>query len=62
MEIPSTNGKHYPLPMKFWQAKANQYHNLQPEGVFSIGRAGSYRYEVDIDDCIRQAMDLVEII
>ena len=60
MEIPSTNGKHYPLPMKFWQAKANQYHNLQPEGVFSIGRAGSYRYEVDIDDCIRQAMDLIE--
>ena len=60
MEIPSSNGKHYPLPMKFWQAKAEQYHNLQPEGVFSIGRAGSYRYEIDIDDCIRQAMDLIE--
>tara|TARA_B100001989_G_C24533013_1_gene462719 strand:- start:954 stop:2063 length:1110 start_codon:yes stop_codon:yes gene_type:complete len=62
MEIPSMNGKHYPLPMKKWQAKANMYHNLQPDGVFSIGRAGSYRYEVDIDDCIRQAMDLVKII
>ena len=60
MEIPSLNGKHYPLPMKIWQAKADLYHNLQPDGVFSIGRAGSYRYEVDIDDCIRQAMDLIE--
>ena len=58
MEIPSFNGKHYPLPMKKWQAVADKYHNLQPENVFSIGRAGSYRYEVDIDDCIRQSMDL----
>ncbi len=59
MEIPSLNGKHYPLPMKKWQAVADKYHNLQPENVFSIGRAGSYRYEIDIDDTIRQAMDLV---
>ena len=59
MEIPSMNGKHYPLPMKYWQAVASRYHDLQPDGVFSIGRAGSYRYEVDIDDCIRQSMDLV---
>jgi UDP-galactopyranose mutase len=28
-----------------------------PDGVFSIGRAGSYRY-IDIDDCIAQAMDV----
>ena len=60
MEIPSKNGKHYPLPMKRWQTViTSKYHQLQPENVFSIGRAGSYRYEVDIDDCIRQAMDLV---
>ena len=62
MEIPSMNGKHYPLPMKSWQAVADKYHNLQPENVFSIGRAGSYRYEVDIDDSIRQAMDLARYI
>ncbi|AAQ00330.1 MULTISPECIES: UDP-galactopyranose mutase [Prochlorococcus] len=62
MEIPSLNGSHYPLPMKKWQAVADKYHKLQPDGVFSIGRAGSYRYEVDIDDCIRQAMDLVKAI
>lgn len=59
LEIPSKNGKHYPLPMKRWQAVADKYHKIHPENVFSIGRAGSYRYEIDIDDCIRQAMDLV---
>ena len=29
-----------------------------PDGVFSIGRAGSYDYSVDIDDCIAQALDI----
>lgn len=56
LEIPSKNGKHYPLPMKKWQAVADKYLTNLPDGVFSIGRAGSYRYEVDIDDCIEQAM------
>lgn len=58
LEIPSKNGKHYPLPMRKWQKVADSYLNLLPEGVFSIGRAGSYRYEVDIDDCIEQSMDI----
>ena len=30
-----------------------------PDNVFSIGRAGSYRYQVDIDDCIEQAKELL---
>lgn len=58
MEIPSLNGKHYPLPIKSEQARAKQYFDLMPDGVFSIGRAGSYRYDVDIDDCIEQAMGI----
>lgn len=58
MEIPSMNGKHYPLPIKAEQVRAQKYFDLMPEGVFSIGRAGSYRYDVDIDDCIEQAMNL----
>ena len=33
-----------------------------PEGVFSIGRAGSYLYGIDIDDCIRQTMLMAEIL
>ena len=58
LEIPSRNGKHYPLPIRKWQTVADSYLNALPEGVFSIGRAGSYRYEVDIDDCIEQSMDV----
>jgi len=55
IEYPSKNGKHYPLPIKKWQSVADKYLTNLPDGVFSIGRAGSYRYEVDIDDCIEQA-------
>ena len=58
MEIPSSNGKHYPLPMREEMMKAKKYHDLMPNGVFSMGRAGSYRYLVDIDDCIEQAFEL----
>jgi UDP-galactopyranose mutase len=44
--------------MRKWQTVADKYLKNLPEGVFSIGRAGSYRYEVDIDDCIEQAMTI----
>lgn len=56
MEIPSHNGKHYPLPFKSEQELARKYYALMPDHVYSIGRAGSYRYGLDIDDCIEQAM------
>jgi UDP-galactopyranose mutase len=56
MEIPSLNGKHYPLPFKKDIDQASKYFELMPEHVYSIGRAGSYRYGLDIDDCIEQAM------
>ena len=63
MEIPSLGGgKHYPLPFQSEQKKAQLYFDDMPEGVFSIGRAGSYLYGVDIDDCIRQAMIMAEIL
>lgn len=58
MEIPSLNGKHYPMPLKAEMRKAEQYYREMPEGVYSIGRAGSYRYGLDIDDCIEQAMEM----
>jgi UDP-galactopyranose mutase len=60
MEIPSFNGKHYPMPFQSEQRRAQQYYELMPPGVFSMGRAGSYLYGIDIDDCIRQAMLLAE--
>lgn len=62
MEIPSLNGKHYPLPIKSELEKAARYHAEMPEGVFSIGRAGTYRYLVDIDDCIEQSLKIGDIL
>jgi UDP-galactopyranose mutase len=56
MEIPSMNGRHYPLPFKADQGLARKYFAMMPEHVYSIGRNGSYRYGLDIDDCIEQAM------
>ena len=58
MEIPSKNGRYYPLPLKSEYARAQKYFDAMPDGVFSIGRAGSYQYRVDVDDCIAQAMDV----
>lgn len=55
IEIPSLNGKYYPMPIKAEKAKAQKYLDQLPNNTFSIGRAGSYRY-IDIDDCIDQAM------
>ena len=62
MEVPSKNGKHYPVPFKSEIKKSHKYLKLLPEWFFSIGRAGTYRYEVDIDDCIEQALELGEIV
>lgn len=59
MEIPSRNGRYYPVPFKSEYARAQKYFDAMPDGVFSIGRAGSYAYRVDIDDCLEQAMGMV---
>ncbi len=56
LEIPSRNGRHYPLPIKREMELAQKYQMLVPENVRFSGRAGSYRYMVDIDDCIEQAL------
>jgi UDP-galactopyranose mutase len=56
MEIPSLNGRHYPLPFVAEQDRARKYFEMMPQHVYSIGRNGSYRYGLDIDDCIEQAM------
>ena len=59
MEIPSKNGRYYPIPLQSEYARAQKYFDAMPDGVFSIGRAGSYQYRVDADDCIEQAMEAV---
>ena len=58
MEIPSESGRFYPVPILSEQKKANKYFKLFPEWCYSIGRAGTYRYEVDIDDCILQSLEI----
>ena len=42
------------------KARAKKYFDLMPDGVFSIGRAGSYLYNVDIDDTIDHAMKVAQ--
>lgn len=60
IEIPSSTSKYYPMPFESEKARARRYMELMPEGVFSIGRAGSYLYNVDIDDTIDHAMKVAE--
>ena len=63
MEIPVVDGgKHYPLPFQSEIAKAQKYIDDMPDGVFSIGRAGTYRYGYDIDDCIESALEIGKVI
>ncbi len=59
IEIPSHANKLYPLPIKEHIATAYKYFDEFPDGVVSMGRAGSYKY-IDIDDLIYQAMALAE--
>jgi UDP-galactopyranose mutase len=60
IEIPSLNSKYNPMPCESEKAKAKKYLDLMPDGVFSIGRAGSYLYNVDIDDTIDHAMKVIQ--
>tara|TARA_B100002051_G_scaffold233843_1_gene233298 strand:+ start:3194 stop:4381 length:1188 start_codon:yes stop_codon:yes gene_type:complete len=61
MEIPVNNGGYdYPMPFKDQQKLASKYFEMMPDNFYSIGRAGSYLYGIDIDDCIRQALVMAE--
>ena len=62
LEIPSHNVKFYPLPFQSEIERAEQYFGDMPEGVFSMGRAGTYRYAIDFDDCIEQAMEIAAVL
>jgi UDP-galactopyranose mutase len=59
IEIPSKKNKLYPLPFESEKARAKKYFDQMPDGVYSIGRAGAYLYNVDIDDAIDHAMQTV---
>ena len=57
IEIPSHKNKLYPYPMKKDQDRHKQYMDALPDGVFSIGRNGTYRY-LDIGMIIEQCLEL----
>jgi UDP-galactopyranose mutase len=56
LEVPSLSNRLYPLPIQKAQNLADKYFDAMPEGVYSIGRAGVYRYGIDFDRCIDHAM------
>jgi UDP-galactopyranose mutase len=61
LEIPANNGrKDYPLPFKSEINRAKKYFSDMPDNVFSIGRAGKYKYGYDIDDCVIDALNIGE--
>jgi len=58
IEIPSRANKLYPMPFEAEKARAQRYFDMMPDGVFSVGRASKYLYNVDIDDTIDHAMKM----
>jgi UDP-galactopyranose mutase len=58
LEIPSKANKLYPVPFESEKARAKRYFDEMPDGVFNVGRAGKYLYNVDIDDTIDHAFKL----
>jgi UDP-galactopyranose mutase len=60
LEIPSMRNKLYPYPIGESKAIAQKYFDAIPKNVYSIGRAGSYEYRIDIAGAIKQSMELVQ--
>lgn len=58
MELPCNDGgKLYPYMIKQHLEKANQYQKTLPDGIYSTGRLGTYRYST-IEQTIAQAFDV----
>lgn len=59
MEIPSHSNKLYSYNIKSEQDKAKKYMDSLPNGVYTIGRLGTYKY-LNINQCIALACELVD--
>jgi UDP-galactopyranose mutase len=55
-------GQDYPSPFRAEQRKAQSYLDSFGSGVLSIGRAGSYLYGIDMDDCVRQSLLAIDML
>lgn len=61
LEIPSFSNKLYPYPTREDQELAQKYLDALPKNVFSIGRAGTYRY-IDFAVIIQQCLELASVL
>lgn len=59
VEIPSHSNKLYCYKIKSEQDKAAKYMNSLPNGVYAMGRLGTYKY-LNINNCIDMACELAE--
>lgn len=59
MEIPSHSNKLYSYNIRSEQEKAGKYMSSLPNGVYSIGRLGTYKY-LNINQCIEMACRLAQ--
>lgn len=59
MEVPSHNNRLYCYKIKSEQEKAEKYMNSLPNGVYAMGRMGTYKY-LNINDCIASACRFAE--
>lgn len=59
MEIPSHNNRLYSYNIKSEQDKAAKYMNSLPNGVYAMGRLGTYKY-LNINQCIASACEFAE--
>lgn len=59
LEIPSHSNKLYSYNIKSEQDKAERYINSLPNGIYAIGRLGTYKY-LPINQCIDSACELAE--
>ena len=57
IELPSNNGRYYPVQSNPEIARFEQYKSLFPDNFFSIGRLGKFKYQ-GIPDAIRDALDI----
>mgnify|MGYP001265307807 CR=1 FL=1 len=61
LEVPTLENRLYPVPTKATMALSDKYFEMMPDGVYSAGRAGVYRYgSIDFDKCIDHAMNIAK--
>ena len=60
IEVPSSKGKLYPLPFPEPKAIAEKYMIALPKNTYTIGRLGTYTYNIDMEGIILQAFKLIE--